>query len=177
VLPLSPTLAAVLDRRRWGPDGVKLPPHAHVFGNAIGERVGKISTAWETAVLKAHGVPVTRDPRTHALTAAARAAYAAIDLVFPDLRHEAASRWLERGLRLEEISHLLGHTSYETTRIYLNARPEDLAARFLAVATAAGADAGKFGARLAQTAETERKPVLKMVSKNRRKPRKSKDLA
>jgi hypothetical protein len=37
--PISPTLRKMLDRRQLAPDGSKLSPDAHVFGNAVGEPV------------------------------------------------------------------------------------------------------------------------------------------
>ena len=36
VIPISPTLRTLLDRRTLGPDGTELPATAHVFGNAVG---------------------------------------------------------------------------------------------------------------------------------------------
>ncbi len=146
ILPLSTRLAGVLAMRATAPDGQELPPTAFVFGNAVGEPVASISTAWETTVLKAQGHDVTRDPKTHALTPASRAAYRAADLVFHDLRHEAGSRWHEAGWPLTQIRDMLGHTSIETTQIYLNVRAGDLAAQMAAydasrAAAAAQADA------------------------------------
>jgi integrase len=36
LIPISPTLRNVLDRRRKGPEAVELPAIVHVFGNAVG---------------------------------------------------------------------------------------------------------------------------------------------
>ena len=41
--------------RRDSPAGVPFPPSAYVFGDEIGERVGSVRRAWQTAVLRAHG--------------------------------------------------------------------------------------------------------------------------
>ena len=72
-----------------------------------------------TAVLKAHGH--TPHWVKSALTPESRAAYAAIDLTFHDLRHEAGSRWLEARMPLHHVKELLGHASIATTDTYLNA--------------------------------------------------------
>ncbi len=50
-----------------------------------------------------------------------REIYRRVDLHFHDLRHEAASRWLEAGMSLHHIKALLGHASLSTTDTYLNA--------------------------------------------------------
>jgi hypothetical protein len=53
-------LAAVLTMAKTDPADGEYPPEAFVFGEH-GERVGTIKKAWETTVLKAHGVkPVRR---------------------------------------------------------------------------------------------------------------------
>ena len=55
------------------------------------------------------------------LTPELRAIYQKIDLHFHDLRHEAASRWLEAGIPLHHVRALLGHSNIATTDAYLNA--------------------------------------------------------
>jgi integrase len=91
-----------------------------VFGNEIGGRVKDIRTAWDNAVLKAHGVKVARG---HAgrVSAENRAKLRELDLNFHDLRHEAGSRKLESGWPLHAVSRWLGHTKLTTTDTYLNA--------------------------------------------------------
>ena len=54
-VPVGSRLAAVLDLRRHGPDGKPFGPEAFVFGNEVGEQIGSIKKAWQTAVLNAHG--------------------------------------------------------------------------------------------------------------------------
>src|SRR5262245_59987166 len=54
-IPVDSRLADVLEMRRVGPDGKPLGPDAYVFGNEVGERIGSIKKAWQTAVLRAHG--------------------------------------------------------------------------------------------------------------------------
>jgi integrase len=82
--------------------------------------VKDIRTAWDNAVLKAHGVKVARG---HAgrVSAANRAKLREIDLNFHDLRHEAGSRKLEAGWPLHAVSRWLGHSKLTTTDTYLNA--------------------------------------------------------
>jgi integrase len=153
VRPISSRLRAVLDMRRTDPDGERLPPDAYVFGNEVGERVRSVLTAWETCVLKAHGHRVARDPKSHTLTAACRRVYGALNLKFHDLRHEAASRWLESGWPLHQIQAMLGHASLATTQVYLNVRAGDLTAQMAAwdAARAAAGDARKSGAEVVQS--------------------------
>lgn len=113
----SPALALVLKRRRF------LGPDAYAFGGPAGEYQSTIRTAWESLVLLAHGVEPTRTRRKGRVN---RAHLAAIDLRWHDLRHEAACRWLGRGLDLRAIQLLLGHADLKTTQRYLNVTDEEL---------------------------------------------------
>jgi len=79
-------------------------------------------------VLKAHGhVPTwtctkkTTKKKSGRLSLESRQAYAAIDLHFHDLRHEAGSRLLEAGWPLHEVQQMLGHANIQQTSTYLNA--------------------------------------------------------
>lgn len=117
-IPISSRLRALLDLRRFDPDG---RPHAgdrFVFGNELGQRVRDVKRAWMTAVLKANGHKPTFTTTAN-LTAASRAAYDTIDLHFHDLRREAGSRWLEGGVPLHTVRDWLGHTSIAQTSTYL----------------------------------------------------------
>jgi integrase len=49
-----------------------------------------------------------------------------IDRRWHDLRHEGASRWRERGLDLEVIRRLLGHSTLLVTQRYLNINEDEL---------------------------------------------------
>ena len=90
-----------------------------MFGE-LGERLGSIKKAWETAVLKAHGVkPEWVGGK---LSAACRERLRRIDLHFHDLRREAGSRWHEGGFQLHEVRDLLGHANVSQTDTYLSAR-------------------------------------------------------
>jgi integrase len=118
-IPFEPKgrLAFVLKRRRF------LGPDAYAFGGPAGEYQSTIRTAWESLVLLAHGVEPTRTRRKGRVN---RAHLAAIDLRWHDLRHEAACRWLGRGLDLRAIQLLLGHADLKTTQRYLNVTDEEL---------------------------------------------------
>ena len=126
-IPISPTLREVLVRRQKAhlktlPESPKSDADRladlYVFGNEVGGRIKNVKTAWETAVLRAHGV---KPERTRGkLSAENRAKLAETDLNFHDLRHEAGSRKLETGWPLHAVSAWLGHTKVETTAKYLN---------------------------------------------------------
>ena len=103
-LPISPRLAGVLDMLKLDPAGEEHSPTAHVFGNAIGERVNDPKKAWVKCCAVA-GIT---------------------DLRFHDLRHEAASRLLERGWPLQDVQRMLGHKDAKTTSIYVNTTLERL---------------------------------------------------
>ena len=98
-LPMSTRLHAVLQMRRTGADGVDFGPEAYVFGDAAGQRVTSIRTAWE----------------------AARERAGLADLHLADLRHEAASRLEDAGVPTTYVSKFLGHRNLSTTTRYLNA--------------------------------------------------------
>ena len=99
----------------------ELPPEAYVFGDRVGRRVGSVRKAWQTAVLKAYGHQPKWARPSGQLTLELQAIYQQIDLHFHDLRHEAASRWLETGVPLHLVRALLGHSNIATTDTYLNA--------------------------------------------------------
>jgi integrase len=118
-LPLSQRLRSLLEMRRTDPTGQDYPPAAYVFGDVTGTRVKSVKTAWKNAVLKAHDVEVRRE-KTGRLTAVCRKAFAAIDLNFHDLRREAGSSFLERGMAPHYVQAFLDHASLSTTSRHLN---------------------------------------------------------
>jgi integrase len=126
-IPISATLRTVLVRRQKAlPKGQEEWKQTDfVFGDAVGDRVKDIRTAWDNTVLKAHGVQVARG---HAgrVSADNRARLREIDLNFHDLRHEAGSRKLESGWQLHDVALWLGHTKITTTSTYLNASTQRL---------------------------------------------------
>jgi integrase len=115
--PPKGRLAQVLKRRRF------LGPKAYVLGGGGCEYQGTIRTAWESLVLLAHGIEPTR---TRAHGRVSRDKLAEIDLHWHDLRHEAACRWLAKGLDRRAIQLLLGHADLKTTQRYLNVTDEEL---------------------------------------------------
>ena len=121
LVPIAERLVAVLELARYDPAGRELPSDAYVFGNQVGGHVGSIKKAWQTAVLKAYGHQPKWLRPSGQLTPELRATYQKIDLHFHDLRHEAASRWLEAGIPLHHVRALLGHSNIATTDTYLNA--------------------------------------------------------
>jgi integrase len=50
-----------------------------------------------------------------------------VDLRFHDLRHEATSRFFERGLALPEVAAITGHKTWQMLRRYTHLNPADLA--------------------------------------------------
>jgi integrase len=118
-IPFEPKgrLARLLRRRRF------LGPKAYVFGGTGGGYQGTIRTVWESLVLLAHGI---EPRRTRARGRVNRDQLAKIDLHWHDLRHEAACRWLSRGLDLRAIQLLLGHADLKTTQRYLSVTDEEL---------------------------------------------------
>ncbi len=49
------------------------------------------------------------------------------DVRFHDLRHEATSRFFERGLNIMEVSAITGHKDLSMLKRYTHLRAEDLA--------------------------------------------------
>jgi hypothetical protein len=55
IIPISDRLRAVFEMAKTDPAGQEFGPMVYVFGDELGRRVKCIHTAWQTAVLKAHG--------------------------------------------------------------------------------------------------------------------------
>jgi hypothetical protein len=94
---------------------------AFVFGNAEGNAVGSPKKAWETLVLRSHGIKPTWEPGKRRLSPEARQQLRDINLTFHDLRHEAGSRWIEAGWPIHHVQQMLGHADLKQTSTYLNA--------------------------------------------------------
>jgi integrase len=97
-------MAKLLKRRRTDAKGDEHKADAYVFGNAVGERLDSIKTAWRATCRRA-GIK---------------------DLHFHDLRRDAACRWFEAGVPLHHIRDLLGHADISTTSRYLAVTPTEL---------------------------------------------------
>ena len=131
VVPIgTQRLIAVLEWLRLDADGQRKPDDAFVFSNGVGEPVKNFRSAWLTTVLKAHGVTPhwRRAANYRQLTEDCVGAFQLIDLHWHDLRHEYASRLVERGIPLAQVRDLLGHASITTTERYDNQRLETLQA-------------------------------------------------
>ncbi|MGH9254254.1 MAG: tyrosine-type recombinase/integrase, partial [Vicinamibacterales bacterium] len=101
--------------------------NAFIFGNEVGERIGSVKKAWQTAVLKAHGhTPLWVKGKNNQLAPESLAAYHAINLHFHDLRREFGSRVLESGSSLIEARDLLGHANISQTSTYLQSTAKAL---------------------------------------------------
>lgn len=97
-LPISTRLDGVLEMAKTDPAGKDYTADQYVFGDC-GARVQNTKRAWENACTRA-GIE---------------------DLHFHDLRHEAASRWLEAGWPIHHVQAMLGHANVSQTSTYLNA--------------------------------------------------------
>ena len=119
---VSARLRAVLEMVRQNPvTGHPHGPMGFVFGDAEGRAVASPKKAWEVCVLKAHGHKPAWRKGANGLAPESRAALAAIDLHWHDLRHEAGSRWIEAGWPLHHVQRMLGHADLKQTSTYLNA--------------------------------------------------------
>ena len=128
-VPIGTTrLQAVLDFLRMDASGHAKPDDAPVFSNAVGEPIRFFRTAWEMAVLRANGIELMwgKENQRRTLTPACREAFKRLDLRWHDLRHEYASRLVERGVPLSQVRDLLGHASITTTERYDNQTQEAL---------------------------------------------------
>jgi len=52
------------------------------------------------------------------------------DFVFHSLRHSFATNLLERGMPINQVSHLMVHASMGTTNVYIRANPIDALAKY-----------------------------------------------
>jgi integrase len=129
-VPISTTrLRAVLEWLRIDAAGAKKPSDGLVFTNEVGEPVGSFRTNWVLTVLRAHGVlPHWRKGSYRELQDPYYERFREIDLRWHDLRHEYASRLVERGVPLSQVRDLLGHASITTTERYDNQTIESLQA-------------------------------------------------
>ncbi len=80
-------------------------------------------------MLKAHGIsPEWKSCNWTALTPECLAEFRRINLRWHDLRHEYASRLVEKNVRLAQVRDLLGHASITTTERYDNQKLKNLQA-------------------------------------------------
>jgi Phage integrase family len=93
-----------------------------VCSNEAGEALKYFRSAWVMTVLRAHGITPAwkKRNRFRAFTPECLTEFRRIDLRWHDLRHEYASRLVERGVPLSQVRDLLGHASIVTTERYDN---------------------------------------------------------
>jgi site-specific recombinase XerC len=109
-------LLAVLAWLRLDSAGEHKADDVPVFSNEAGEVLKTFKKAWVVAVLKAHGVdPRWRKGAYKDLSTDCQQRFRDINLHWHDLRHEYASRLVERGVPLAQLRDLPGHASILTT--------------------------------------------------------------
>ncbi|MEO8521838.1 MAG: site-specific integrase, partial [Acidobacteriota bacterium] len=130
VVPIGTArLLAVLEWLRLDSDGERKRNDVPVFSNEAGEPLKTFKKAWVVALLKAHGVdPRWRKGSYKDLSVECQQRLREINLHWHDLRHEYASRLVERGVPLAQVRDLLGHASILTTERYDNQTLEALQA-------------------------------------------------
>jgi integrase len=130
VVPIGTSrLLAVLQWLRLDSAGELKSDDVPVFSNEVGEPLKTFKKAWLVAVLKAHGFdPHWRKGAYKDLTNECQQRLREINLHWHDLRHEHASRLVERGVPLAQVRDLLGHASILTTERYDNQKLEALQA-------------------------------------------------
>jgi len=137
-----PGLLAVLEWLRLDSAGWQKGDEVPVFSNEAGEPLKTFKKAWQVAVLKAHGVsPEWRKGSYKDLTPDGQQRLRDINLHWHDLRHEYASRLVERNVPLAQVRDLLGHASIVTTERYDNQRLEALQAAVARLEAGKGFDA------------------------------------
>ena len=132
-------LRAVLEWLRLDAAGEQKADDALISSDEASEPLPIFYKAWVIVVLKAHGVTLEWPKRGsyRRLSPECMARFRKINLRWHDLRHEYASRLVERGVPLAQVRDLLGHASIITTERYDNQKLENLQA------AAAKLEAGK----------------------------------
>jgi integrase len=143
VVPVGTSrLLAVLEWLRLDSTGGQKGDEVPVFSNEAGEPLKTFKKAWQVAVLKAHGIsPEWRKGSYKDLTPEGQQRLRDFNLHWHDLRHEYASRLVERNVPLAQVRDLLGHASIVTTERYDNQRLEALQAAVARLETGKAFDA------------------------------------
>jgi len=121
-------LEAVFKWLRLDAAGEEKAAETSVFSNETGEPIRNFRKTWVLTVLRAHGVTPhwRKEGGWKHLTRECQAAFQRIDLHWHDLRHEYASRLVERNVPLAQVRDLPGHASIITTERYDNQKLENL---------------------------------------------------
>ncbi len=129
VVPISTArLESALKWLRTDADGEQKSADTLVFSDKAGEPIRNFRKTWLLTVLRAHGITPhwRKQGGWKHLTAECQAQLQAIDLHWHDMRHEYASRLVERGAPLAQVRDLLGHASITTTERYDTQKLENL---------------------------------------------------
>jgi integrase len=129
LVPISTQrLRAVLEWLRIDAEGEQKSDETLVFSNEIGEPLPHFHDVWLRTVLRAHGIKPRWAARLQhkGLSRESKDAFRKINLRWHDMRHEYASRLVERGVPLAQVRDLLGHASITTTERYDNQKLENL---------------------------------------------------
>jgi integrase len=121
VVPISTArLRGALEWLRLDANGHAKATDALIFSDAAGQPIGRFRKVWALTILRAHGIAPRwkRQGGWKDLTSECQTALQRIDLHWHDLRHEYASRLVERGVPLAHVRDLLGHASITTTERY-----------------------------------------------------------
>jgi len=113
-------LEAVLRWLRLDAADEEKPVDTLVFSDEVGDPYRVIRKSWVLTVLRAHGVTPhwRKEGGWKHLTRECQAEFQKINLHWHDLRHEYASRLVERHVPLAQVRDLLGHASIITTERY-----------------------------------------------------------
>jgi hypothetical protein len=119
---------AVLEWLSLDVEGNRKSDETLVSSNEVGEPLPHLHDTWVRTVLKAHGITPKWSARHNykGPSPECKAAYRKINLRWHDIRHEYASRLVERNVPLAQVRDLLGHASITSTERYDNQRLENL---------------------------------------------------
>ena len=131
IVPIATArLRGVLEWLRLDAVGEQKSDETPVFSDGTGAPLPLFHATWLVTVLRAHDVRPrwSRKNDYKGLTRESQEAFQRINLHWHDLRHEYASRLVEKGVPLAQVRDLLGHASITTTERYDNQRLENLQA-------------------------------------------------
>ena len=112
IVPLSQEAVRILSELARRIDGTVWGIQAHTIAVAYRRAVSRARTAYEKECEESG---ITPDPAF------------LVDLTFHDLRHEATSRFFEKGLNPMQVSAITGHKTLQMLKRYTHLKVEDLA--------------------------------------------------
>ncbi len=111
-IPLSPVACSILSSLARRIDGKVWGVKPHAISVAWRRAVSRARVAYEKVCIEQNALP---DPGY------------LVDLTFHDLRHEATSRFFEKGLNPMQVAAITGHKTLEMLKRYTHLKAEDLA--------------------------------------------------